>query len=234
MKIEHEIIHDLIPLYVEGTLSETSRKAVEDHLKDCSVCQKYLKEIQDACNELNADEMSHDFNAEAETLRRAKKTMKKKKIRTIILSIITAVIAVIIISYAWVDRMQNTLLPITASDPMKIQYDADGNLIAEVQGTSARNLKIADLKLDDSGKEVRCIVFSVETTKWNQLTAGSQTFTILVPLVDQNQGASEVDRVYYLTPEIGSEDMQYDELSHLRSVDELKGEKMLYTNTEKR
>ena len=36
MKIECEVIQDIIPLYAEDIVSDESRKLIESHLKDCS------------------------------------------------------------------------------------------------------------------------------------------------------------------------------------------------------
>ena len=43
MKIHCKIIGDLLPLYVDGVCSEESKKAVEEHLPDCSTCQEALR-----------------------------------------------------------------------------------------------------------------------------------------------------------------------------------------------
>ncbi len=40
MKISCNIIEDLLPLYVDDMVSEDSRQLVEEHLKECTTCQK--------------------------------------------------------------------------------------------------------------------------------------------------------------------------------------------------
>ena len=35
MKLDCAIIEDLLPLYHEGMLSEQSKQAVDEHIKDC-------------------------------------------------------------------------------------------------------------------------------------------------------------------------------------------------------
>ena len=39
MKMECDVIRDLLPLYAEGMVSEKSRTLVEDHLKECDRCR---------------------------------------------------------------------------------------------------------------------------------------------------------------------------------------------------
>ena len=44
MKISCNIIEDLLPLYVDDMVSEDSRQLVEEHLKECTTCQKMMEE----------------------------------------------------------------------------------------------------------------------------------------------------------------------------------------------
>ena len=39
MKINCEMVQDLLPLYEDGVCSESSRAAVEEHLKNCESCR---------------------------------------------------------------------------------------------------------------------------------------------------------------------------------------------------
>ena len=41
-----EIIKDLLPSYIEGLTSEESNRAIEDHLKNCPDCRRYLEEMR--------------------------------------------------------------------------------------------------------------------------------------------------------------------------------------------
>lgn len=45
MKINCEIVMDLLPLYEEGLCSESSRTAVEEHLKECPNCRAMSKAV---------------------------------------------------------------------------------------------------------------------------------------------------------------------------------------------
>ncbi|MBO4809365.1 MAG: zf-HC2 domain-containing protein [Lachnospiraceae bacterium] len=53
MKYECDMIEDLLPLYKDGVCSEASKKAVEEHLKECPKCKKMLEEL----NDTSIDEM---------------------------------------------------------------------------------------------------------------------------------------------------------------------------------
>ena len=40
-----EVIEDLLPLYYDGICSKETKKAVEEHFKQCENCKKILSEI---------------------------------------------------------------------------------------------------------------------------------------------------------------------------------------------
>lgn len=44
MRIDCEIVQDLIPSYVDKVCSESSKQCVEEHIKDCKECRAYLEE----------------------------------------------------------------------------------------------------------------------------------------------------------------------------------------------
>lgn len=46
MKISCDVIEDLLPLYVDDMVSEDSRQLVEEHLKECTTCQKMMEEMK--------------------------------------------------------------------------------------------------------------------------------------------------------------------------------------------
>ena len=46
MKIECEVIRDLLPLYADDACSEKSRGIVEEHLQECDACREVLQKIR--------------------------------------------------------------------------------------------------------------------------------------------------------------------------------------------
>ena len=43
MKLDCEVIRDLLPLYAENMVSEKSRALTEEHLAECEPCRQYLQ-----------------------------------------------------------------------------------------------------------------------------------------------------------------------------------------------
>lgn len=84
MKIDCDIIKDLLPLYVEGIASEKSRKAVEEHLEECEGCKKIYQEM------IKPKLQVHYDREPAESFRKyVKKEKRKLGIKT---ALVTAVI----------------------------------------------------------------------------------------------------------------------------------------------
>ena len=45
MKLDCEVIRDLLPLYAENMVSEKSRALTEEHLAECEPCRQYLQAL---------------------------------------------------------------------------------------------------------------------------------------------------------------------------------------------
>lgn len=56
MKMECEVIQDLLPLYVEKIASEQSAVLVEEHLKECEACQKSYEEMIEKTPQISEEE----------------------------------------------------------------------------------------------------------------------------------------------------------------------------------
>ena len=89
---ECNIIRDLLPLYAENMVSDDTKVFVEEHLKNCSECRAEHEQMKEP-------EKLQIMN-EAVPLAGIRKKLVKKRIQTIILSVIMALtIAVIAFSY---------------------------------------------------------------------------------------------------------------------------------------
>lgn len=91
-KISCNVIGDLLPLYVDGAVSEDTKKLVEEHLAECEECKKAA---EDMGKELVLPVHETVTAAETSFLQKMKKTWKKRRIRTAVISV--AVTAVVIL-----------------------------------------------------------------------------------------------------------------------------------------
>lgn len=83
-KISCNIIGDLLPLYVDGAVSEDTKKLVEEHLAECEECKKAAEEMG---KELVLPVHETVRAAETSFLQKMKKTWQKRWIRTAVISV---------------------------------------------------------------------------------------------------------------------------------------------------
>ena len=93
MKDNCSVIKDLLPLYIENITSEESKKAVEEHLKNCKSCRSIFENMQDNSKE------TLTFNNESDQMFQnyVKAYNRRSRVRTAIF----VVIAILIFLLCW-------------------------------------------------------------------------------------------------------------------------------------
>lgn len=86
MKISCNIIEDLLPLYVDDMVSEDSRQLVEEHLKECTTCQKMMEEMK------KENSLGHGKEGLADAERKAIEPLKKIRRKRIAAVLMAAVL----------------------------------------------------------------------------------------------------------------------------------------------
>ncbi|WP_027399592.1 zf-HC2 domain-containing protein [Anaerovorax odorimutans] len=93
MKIDCDIIKDLLPLYVDGVCSQKSKEMIEKHINECPLCKEELKLMH---QELPFNPIEKNLN-EAESVKKISKEWKKGMFKSLIEGIlITCVFALIL------------------------------------------------------------------------------------------------------------------------------------------
>lgn len=93
MKLNCDIVQDLLPLYEDGVCSKSSRMAVEEHLKECSQCQNYRNNVAS----IPETEVAVKETAERKRISRSMKRAKRRLLLTNTATILVLVCAVIAI-----------------------------------------------------------------------------------------------------------------------------------------
>lgn len=86
MKVDCEIIQDLLPLYIDDVCSTKSKFVVEEHVSECSRCKELLSKLD---NQTVTQELSIEKNRVIE------KHLEKEKKRSTMIGLITAAILMI-------------------------------------------------------------------------------------------------------------------------------------------
>lgn len=89
MKVNCDIIKDLLPLYVDNISSEETNKLIEEHLMECEKCKEHFNIIKEETKVSSIDEKK--------AIKNFLQKIKKKRLIAIILSIITTLLLVTVI-----------------------------------------------------------------------------------------------------------------------------------------
>ena len=181
MKYDHNVIKDLLPLYIDDVLSDTSRQIVDEHLDECEDCRKYLNDLKESNKvELNITDIL--------------KLMRKKIVRrNIIISLLSIFIVISIFSLS-LFYLKNTAEYL---DVNQLKVEEKGNdLILEIEHAVWNQISQVRFTLSENGKEYDCIALCADTTKFDKLfsslNAMSQ-YTLIYNVSDEN----DIDRIYY-------------------------------------
>ena len=89
MKVTCNVIKDILPLYLENMLSDDSRAMIEEHIEQCQECLTYLNEMK-TVNGIPID-------TDTSPLLKIKSTLRKKKIQTVIFTIMFSIIVFVLL-----------------------------------------------------------------------------------------------------------------------------------------
>lgn len=177
MKITCNVIEDLLPLYVEGLISNDTKLLVEEHLNVCSNCKKQLELMK------NPKKIPMDTNIEP--FKKVEKKLFLKKVQLITLSIILVLITSII-SIAYLTSPK--YLPYS-SDIMSLKEYEDGTVIItfdpKVTGYNISKSKVNS----EEGYSYHLITWN---TIWDQYILKSNPQSIIL-----NPNGEDVTSVYY-------------------------------------
>ena len=89
MKIDCEVVRDLMPLVVDGTASEKSREMVEEHVAECGPCRVVLEEMR---QEVSAEPPKRH------TDRLVKKLRRRRRLRRVMLVLLSMAVSMVVLA----------------------------------------------------------------------------------------------------------------------------------------
>ena len=92
-KINCNVIQDILPLYIDDVVSDDTKELVEEHLQNCEICQRVYHETKaDLENDMKIYAQTKENSNEANDMKNFRKFLKKKKTKTILLSIAATIV----------------------------------------------------------------------------------------------------------------------------------------------
>lgn len=96
-KLDCDVVCDLLPLYHDGVVSETTRESIKEHLENCADCQK---EYESICADIPIE------TAEVTTKRKFSDMMKKSKRKRFLVSAIAVVLVCVTVIGGYFIQLQ--------------------------------------------------------------------------------------------------------------------------------
>lgn len=209
MKITCEIIQDLLPLYVDGMLSDDSCHLVEEHLKGCQDCKKILEELKQELQYFgtagNEDKLEKDAKTAFRGIRR---TILKKRILSVCIAVICVLAAVRVGYYFYAEKETYITLEDSGLVVNGDKLYATKTYYGRLSGIVSPDQKIQFLRMLETA-EIRKIYPTENcneliTDYSNQIDPAERT------IHDENK-LSGIQKVYYLPEEYVNFQFNYDD-----------------------
>lgn len=202
MKYKCNMIKDLMPLYMDDACSGESRLAVEEHIRECNECEKYLTAMKES---EEIEQAAYDENAERTKAEVLGGVRKKILLRYKIISLVTAMI-LILLAMVSVKALKSTRIPIPETKKMEVSI-INGDLILQVYGSVLTEGHRKRFVVTENGKDYECLGVSLITSNWNELISTEKTVSSNT-LAYGDKGADEIERVYYFSDEKELDEMK--------------------------
>lgn len=194
MKINCEIIRDLLPLYCDGVCSEASKAAVEEHIGECGLCNSVYQNLSK-----DTDIPVIDTKEEETKVKFIKDVKNRMKIKKIIIAVVSvaASIGIIFGIYTLCE------LPMWAieysEDAFTVAEYGDGSMVAiKYNGRDYAKFEgIGNITITVDGEEIECYcVRFLENISSKYFGSGKNRRSI------EDGGdwgfSKKLDRIYYL------------------------------------
>ena len=84
-EISCRVIQDILPLYVDEVVSSDTKLLVREHLEKCESCRRDAENMR---RNIGAADLENFEREQAETLKNLKRSLKQKRIKTAVISVI--------------------------------------------------------------------------------------------------------------------------------------------------
>lgn len=161
-KINCEVIGDLIPLYVDNALSQSSAALVEEHIAECGNCSEKVKLLTGEIKPVFSEDKI--INEDIASLKRIKKGITRRK--AIACAVTAAVIFMIFGIYMLVNYLNDVQIEYTYSDLEKkiqvvstsdIASTSDKKSVSVIYHSDDKHIKscVYHKKLGESGGKIQ-------------------------------------------------------------------------------
>lgn len=211
MKLDCDVIRDLLPLYMDNVCSEKSKKIVEEHLSDCLDCKSFYDNL------VETEEKEPDYKKEEYEQQKVAsfKAIKNKLLKKQVFFVVSIMMALLLVIFITVGILDNRVEVVEYQDNISVSM-VNGDLTARLQGSQYNQVTIKRVTVMNDGLEENYLFFYMNNTKWDALTTGHKVYSEQI-LCFSDKGADEIDAVYYYTGDYTDiENMSAEELQMIK------------------
>lgn len=180
-EINCNVIQDILPLYIDGVVSEDTKVLVEAHLKECESCRHYAESMRQEVKIPTSIELKKE---QAAAFRNLKKKLKTRKFRVSVVSVLLTV--VLIVGTYCALTIPEWCIPYD-SGHIKV-YEEDGVVYAEYEGIEiAGSLWAQKEDMDYEGKTHQ--IFCFKANGWSKF---------IEPILNQINPPDEKERKFII------------------------------------
>lgn len=154
MKNECDVVRDLLPLYLDDLVSDSTREFVEAHLADCEDCRKEIEKEK---------RQSKSFgDLETVPLKKINKLLNRQKVRSVLIAVVL-VAALLLTGFAYLTTPE--YLPY--SEDLFTISESDGSVLITFNDT-VTGYSLKSTLVDEGGRMTTVTYLSAWTTIWDQ------------------------------------------------------------------
>lgn len=189
-KISCDIIKDVLPLYLDGVVSNATKEMVEEHLSSCDSCRKEAELLK---QDIILPTTKNIQLSEARVFKKMKSHLRKKNVIVLISTMLATILLIIgLHSYAVLTK---NFIPY--DDEIISISEIDGKLYATYQGDNlGGTVSCAPETVMINGSEKKITIFYYYKTPWSEY---------IQPIFEKDDfedtfllgKTDEIDRIYY-------------------------------------
>ena len=197
-KISCHIIQDILPLYVDGIVSEDTKEMVEEHLRECESCRKEAEHMQERIVLPNKKEF---YQKEQEMLQKFKRRLINRRVLSAILGAVF--VCALLASGYTILMIPKEAIPFDP-DKMKVEIVGEDAYLSYQGDDLAGSFFAYPVKVRDGNRETEVARVYLDKNLWSAYIQphlqGKQEEMIYLCK------ASDMDALYY-----GELDIEYGE-----------------------
>lgn len=161
-KINCEIVNDLLPLYLDGVVSDSTKTIIEEHLNSCDPCRKKAEFLK---KDMVLPVVQNIPRSEARIFQKLKTHFWKKNV---FISMSTMILTILLIIGVY-SYMNLKRIGIPYNEATIHIDEADGKLYATYQGLNlGGTIALAPSTVTIDGEEKQIAVFYYYETPWSK------------------------------------------------------------------